>query len=191
MTTAEARELDERVAASLTRWFAVNGHRVPSAAELAQVTARLREVIAERGLPRVPADGGPEEATELPAAECGPLEQRVLGELAADGRWTTPVRQLVKACLQPEFRRCRDSYRERSADGTCRRQDLDKARGRLSGSPCVDCPYWLELTPEQHGRVLRENWAGDPAVLAEHRDVFLPADFRELRRCVRRIAEGK
>jgi hypothetical protein len=95
---------------------------------------------------------------------------------------------LVKACLQPEFRRCRDSYREREPDGTCRRQDRDKARARLSGSHCVDCPYWLELTPEQHRRVLRDNWSGDPSALAENEDTYLPADFRELRRCVRRIA---
>lgn len=191
MTTEQARELERRVGASVTRWFLGNGDAAPSTAELAGVAARLREVIVERGLPRVPPGGRPEEAAELPAAECGPLERRVLGELAADPRWATPVRQLVKACLQPEFRRCRDSYRERSPEGSCRRQDLDKARARLSGSHCVDCPYWLELTPEQHRRVLRENWVGDPAVLVAREDVFLPADFRELRRCVRRIAAAE
>lgn len=191
MTTEEAREFDARVRVGLARWFRANGHPVPSPEELAGVTARLLDVIAERGLPRVPPEGRPEEATELAAVECGPLERRVLGELARDAGWTTPVRQLVKACLQPEFRRCRDSFRERSDDGSCRRQELEKARGRLSGSPCVDCPYWLELTPEQHLRALRDNWAGDPALLAEHEDIFLPADFRELRRCVRRIAEGR
>lgn len=191
MTTEQARELERRVGASVTRWFLGNGDAAPSTAELAGVAARLREVIVERGLPRVPPGGRPEEAAEIPAAECGPLERRVLGELAADPRWATPVRQLVKACLQPEFRRCRDSYRERSPEGSCRRQDLDKARARLSGSHCVDCPYWLELTPEQHRRVLRENWVGDPAVLVAREDVFLPADFRELRRCVRRIAAAE
>lgn len=191
MTKEQAREFDQRSGLALARWFLANGHEAPSAAELAGVTARLRGVITERGLPRVPPAGRPEEAVELPAVECGALEQLVLGELAADPRWATPVRQLVKACLQPEFRRCRDSYRERESDGTCRRQDPDKARARLSGSPCVDCPYWLELTPEQHRRVLRENWAGDPAVLVENEDTFLPADFRELRRCVRRIAAAE
>jgi len=190
MNAEQADELDALAAACLRRWFHANGFPAPAEEEVAGVCARLRSVIAERGLPRVPPGGRPEEAVEMPAAECGPLERRVLGERVADPCWGTPVRQLVKACLQPEFRRCRDSYRERSPDGSCRRQDPEKAAGRLSGSPCVDCPYWLELTPAQHERALREAWAGDPAVLAARPEVFLPADFRELRRCVRRLAGG-
>ena len=34
-------------------------------------------------------------------------------------REAAAVRQLIKACLHPVFAQCRDSYRERSADGRC------------------------------------------------------------------------
>jgi hypothetical protein len=190
MSPAQAREFDALVVANLERWFRRNGHGPVSAADLAGVAERLRALLAEKGLPRIPAGGRPEKAVELPPEECAPLERRVLGPLVADERWATPVRQLVKACLQPEFRRCRDSYREREADGSCRRQQAGKVRGRLSGSPCVDCPYWLELTPEQHAGALRDGWAGDVAAFAADSELYLPSDFRALRRHVRACAQG-
>lgn len=190
MSPLQTREFDALVIANLERWFRRNGHAPVATADLAGVAERLRALLAEKGLPRVPPDGRPEQAGELPADECARLERSVLGPLVADERWTTPVRQLVKTCLQPEFRRCRDSYREREADGSCRRQQSGKARGRLSGSPCVDCPYWLELTAEQHARVVRDGWAGDRGAFESDPELYLPSDFRALRRHVRAIAAG-
>lgn len=190
MNPVEAREFDALVIANLERCFRRNGHALGAAADFAGVAERLRAVLAERGLPQVPPGGRPEAAVEMPAEECAPVERRVLGILVGDERWATPVRQLVKACLQPEFRRCRDSYRERDEDGTCRRQQAGKARGRLSGSPCVDCPYWLELTPEQHARALRDGWVGDVAAFESDVELYLPSDFRALRRHVRACARG-
>lgn len=98
------------------------------------------------------------------------------------------VRQLIKACLHPVFTQCRDSYRERSADGRCRRQEPDRTRVRVSGAPCVDCPYWTRLTAADHGRLLDAGWVGDPAAWHGEADLYLPEDFRALRRWVRRRA---
>jgi hypothetical protein len=190
MSPEQAREFDALVIANLERWFRRNGRFAVPAAECAGVAERLRSLLAEKGLPRVPPGGRPEEAGELPAEECAAMERCVLGPLGTDELWATPVRQLVKACLQPEFRRCRDSYREREADGSCRRQQAGKARGRLSGSPCVDCPYWLELTVERHARVVRDGWAGDVAAFESDAELYLPSDFRALRRHVRACAQG-
>jgi len=190
MNAAQEREFDALVVANLERWFRGNSRVQPGAEAFAGAASRLRALVAERGLPAVPPCGRPEAAPELIAEECAPLERRVLGPLVADARWATPVRQLVKACLQPEFRRCRDSYRERDTDGSCRRQQADKTRGRLSGSPCVDCPYWLELTPDQHARALRDGWAGERDAFESDPELYLPADFRALRRLVRAIASG-
>jgi hypothetical protein len=188
MSPEQAREFDALVIANLERWFRRNGHFAVPAADCAGVAERLRMSLAERGPPRVPPEGRPEQPVESPAGAYAPLERRVLGPLAEAAGWMTPVRQLVKACWYPEFRRCRDSYREREADGTCRRQESGQARGRLSGSPCVDCPYWLELTAVQHARVVREGWAGEAGAFAADPELYLPSDFRELRRLVRRIA---
>jgi hypothetical protein len=92
-----------------------------------------------------------------------------------------PVRQLVKACFHREFAICRDSYREVSSDGICRRQQLKKALGRVSGSHCVDCPYWTSLSEEEHAQRLGESWTADPGEFARNRSLYLPADFRALR----------
>ena len=58
-------------------------------------------------------------------------------------------------------------------------------RRRVSGAHCVDCPYWVTLTAEQHEVFLAENWHAGPGEFAKDRDVFLPEDFRALRRWVR------
>ena len=102
-----------------------------------------------------------------------------------------PARQLVKACFYPEFKTCRDSFREVSPDGTCRRQELARARVRVSGSHCVDCPHWVALTPDQHVRFLTRAWQpGRAAEFTAHRDVFLPEDFRALRRFLHGLARA-
>ena len=93
------------------------------------------------------------------------------------------MQQLVKACFYPEFTVCRDSFRELTKDGGCRRQELDRVRGRVSGAHCVDCPHWVGLTPEAHEKFLTSAWRAEGAgEWAGNRGVFLPEDFRTLRR---------
>ncbi|HWA85155.1 MAG TPA: hypothetical protein VG710_02940 [Opitutus sp.] len=155
------------------------------------LAARLRKEIDERGLPAPLAAADMGRPGEMSAEEVAPIAARVLAGAAHAAALATPVRQLVKACFQPEFRKCRESYREVNADGNCRRQQLGVARGRVSGTHCVDCPYWLELEPAPHGKFLANAWVAGAAELAANRDVFLPEDFRALRRCVREMAKVK
>ena len=70
-------------------------------------------------------------------------------------------------------------------------QELARARGRVSGAHCVDCPHWVALTPEQHGRFLARAWQpAGAAEFAAHREVFLPEDFRALRRFLHALARA-
>lgn len=189
--------------AILVRYFRQNGQTPPSTSDLAGVAARLWALVAERGLPPplAPAERGtPGEMTD---EEVAPLLERVFGDLppAIRTALTSPAKQLVKACFYPEFKTCRDSFREVSPDGTCRRQELARARVRISGSHCVDCPHWVALSPEQHVRFLVRNWRAAPSggaagagTAAEeflaHRDIFLPEDFRALRRFLHALARS-
>jgi hypothetical protein len=100
----------------------------------------------------------------------------------APARLHRNVTQLVKACFYPEFTVCRDSFREVAKDGSCRRQELARVRQRVSGTHCVDCPHWVALTPAGHGELLQREWRSEPGILEDNCGVFLPEDFRELRR---------
>jgi len=169
--------------------YARQNDRAPwSAADTAAIGGRLWTLMAERGLPPplAPCDMGI--PGEMLPEEVAPLVARVLDGIADAAPLATPARQLVKACFQPEFRKCRDSFREVEPDGSCRRQQWKKARERISGSHCVDCPYWLSLTPAQHEAFLAKAWIGDSAQWVAHRYGFLPEDFRTLRQSVRRVA---
>lgn len=175
------KEFSRLVGAVLERFFAQNAAPGPAAAERVALAARLWALVVERGRPRplaVAERGAPGEMTE---AECAPLVARVLGG-TADPRWTTVARQLVKACFYPEFKTCRESWREVTADGACRRQELERTRGRVSGAHCVDCPHWVALPPASHEKFLAREWRGGAAAFAAHRGIFLPEDFRALRR---------
>ena len=191
--TPASQAFTDLTAAILTRYGRQNGQTPPPAAELAGFAARLWALIAERGLPRplTPAERGtPGEMTD---AEVAPLLDRVLGDLPPTSRAALagPAKQLVKACFYPEFKTCRDSFREVSPDGTCRRQELARARVRVSGSHCVDCPHWVALSPEQHVRFLARAWhSGDAAEFLAHREVFLPEDFRAFRRLLHGLARA-
>lgn len=162
-------------------------------AELEQIAARLWSVIEERGLP---APLGPDEVGspgDLPDGECTPLVARVLGDVAEPQRekLAVPVRQLVKACFHPEFRHCRDSFREVSPDGSCRRQQIDRVRTRVSGTHCIDCPHWVAFTAGQHVKFLEYEWQpGGRADLATYLAIFLPEDFRKLRHLLYAKARG-
>jgi hypothetical protein len=171
--------------AILARYFAQNSLPPPLAADRADFATQLWALIAERGLPRPlgPAERG--EPGEMSDEEVNPLLERVLAGVSPTGRVALagPAKQLVKACFYPEFKTCRDSFREISPDGSCRRQELARVRGRVSGTHCVDCPHWVALTPEQHIRFLFRNWRAEGREeLEAHRGVFLPEDFRALRR---------
>ncbi|MSU70071.1 MAG: hypothetical protein EXS39_04705 [Opitutaceae bacterium] len=169
----------------LRRFFRQNGLSPLPKTLPAEFLARVWAVVEEAGWPRPLA--GPEqgEPAEMAADRVADLAARVFAGLAFPERHAelvVPTRQLLKACLQPEFRRCRESYHE-VIDGACRRQELTRARGRMSGVHCVDCPYWVALRPGQHGALLTKAWvAGGPERFAAQREIFLPKDYRALRK---------
>lgn len=176
-----AEKFTQLVQAVLGRFLTQTGRPPVAAKSLQEFAVRLWALVQARGLPPplTPAEHG--EPGEMSAEEVAPLITRLVAGLSAveAAALAVPARQLVKACFNPHFKVCRDSFREVTADGSCRRQQLAKVRERVSGSHCVDCPYWLELTPAQHGRLLTRCWqSGD---LAAHREIFLPEDFRALR----------
>jgi hypothetical protein len=175
-----ADEFERRVTVVVERFFTQKSGSSPSVADTARFAAQLRQLVAERGLPRPLAPGEVGAPGGMAEEECAPLVARVAARLADPG-WADAARQLVKACFYPEFTVCRDSFREVARDGSCRRQELERVRGRISGAHCVDCPHWVALEPAAHADYLACEWRGDPAELARQRGVFLPEDFRALR----------
>lgn len=180
----DSADFDGLVQRLLRRFLAQHAAPPPPDAELRALAARLRQLIVQRGLPPPLHAGERGAPREMPDRETGPLVAVVAGE-GANPLLADAVRQLVKACFYPEFTECRDSYKARSPDGSCRRQQLERARGRVSGSHCVDCPYWLSLEPDDHAALLEESWCGEREEFRRNRGVFLPEDFRALRRAVR------
>ena len=175
-------EFLDGVGAILTRYFRQNAWPAPDPSELADVSARLLELLQARGLPPPLIEGETGAPGEMTAAEVAPLVDQVLGDAGSRERWLEPVRQLVKSCFHREFTTCRESYREKSPDGLCRRQQLERVRRRTSGSHCVDCPYWTSLDATAHAALLRASWCEEEATFDANREVFLPEDFRALRR---------
>ena len=177
----EAEEFSRLVGAVLGRFLAQNGRAGMTEAWGRAAGARLWAVGAERGLPPALAAGECGTPGGMSEAEVAPLVAGVLG--AECDEWlATAVKQVVKACLYPEFTVCRESFREVGKDGGCKRQELARVRGRVSGTHCVDCPHWVALAPERHGEMLARAWrVGGAGALAENRGVFLPEDFRALR----------
>jgi hypothetical protein len=151
---------------------------------LTQYAARLWQVVNEAGLPPPLAGDDSGEPGEMPAERAAELAAQVFAGLPLQERHVeldVPTRQLLKACLQPEFRQCRESYHE-VVDGACRRQQLKRVRARISGAHCVDCPYWVSLRSDQHRALLAKSWvSGDPAEFEQHAAIYLPEDFRALR----------
>ena len=172
--SAGTGEFEERVTAVLRRFARQQGD-VATDVEIASFVARLAAlVVPRRALLRAAGAAKPTEAelAEFAAQVAGPQPTPALVEAA---------RQLVKSCFYPEIDRCRDSYRAVSPDGECRRQILARARGRISGAHCVDCPHWLALSSREDAALLAGEWRGNPAVLAENPEVFLPEDYRRFR----------
>lgn len=171
-------------AACVNRYFAQNGLEILNPALLTEYVRRVWAIVNEVGLPEPLAPDEPGTPKEMPPAVATDLVMRVLsppefGPVRAE--LDTITRQLVKACLHPEFRECRESYKA-VVDGVCRRQMLARARERLSGAHCVDCPYWVALRTDQNCELLAKDWrAGDVRDFQASTGVFLPEDFRRLR----------
>lgn len=174
-------EFRSLVQAVVVRFYRQNAQAVPSKAELEAFASGLGAIVAERGLPPPLAAGDPGAPGGLPEAEITALVARFVPN-DANAFCTDVARQLVKTCFYPEFTVCRDSYRECGKDGVCRRQDADRARRRVSGSHCVDCPYWVTLGTSDHEAFLVAAWHAGPDAFQANRAVFLPEDFRALRR---------
>ena len=100
------------------------------------------------------------------------------------------AKQLIKGCYQPDKSPCCESYRETDEAGRCRRLELAYDLARASGAHCVDCPHWNEWSPEEHAARLAGAWKDGEAAFAANRGVFLPEDFRVLRRCAQARAPG-
>lgn len=176
---ANRAEFERLVAAMVARFGAQGGRAVPAEATL-RLAAQLGRVMEARGLPRPLREGESGAPGGMAEAEVALLVAQVTAGL--DEPWLTEVaRQLVKACFYPEFTVCRDSYREVARDGSCRRQELARVRGRISGAHCVDCPHWVALSPAAHAALLAGEWRGDATAFAAHREIFLPEDFRAFR----------
>jgi hypothetical protein len=182
-------EFGRIVSAVLTRFSRQVSHPAPAPQDVRRFTAQLRALIEQRGLPRPLADdecGAPGSMSE---GECAPLVKQIVAGLV-DPWLNDAARQFVKACFYPEFKVCRDSFREVGRDGACRRQELERALGRLSGAHCVDCPHWTALAADEHQAFLAREWRTDTATFLAHRDVFLPEDFRALRRWLHAAARN-
>lgn len=179
---AAQAEFSRLVGAVLARYLAQNGRAARAEADGAAIGARLWALVEERGLPRALQEGECGTPGGMSEEECAPLVARVRPG-AADEWMTKAVTQLVKACFYPEFTVCRDSFREPAKDGGCKRQELARVSARVSGAHCVDCPHWVGLAPGEHAEFLAREWrVGGAEAFYENRGVFLPEDFRALRR---------
>lgn len=183
-------EFEQIVATVLARVLGQQGQVVGDPARLRACATRLADLIATRGLPRPLAPGECGAPGGMAEAETGTLVAVVLGGGATEAPLAEAVKQLVKACFYPEFTVCRDSYREVTRDGACRRQQPERVRSRISGTHCVDCPHWVALEPEAHRERLSREWLQGPEAFARDRELFLPEDFRALRRWLWRAARS-
>jgi hypothetical protein len=185
----ERADFERQVAAVLARFVRQQGAGAVDGAALRGCAARLVGTIEARGLPPPLAPGECGSPGGMAETDVAARVAEVLGDVS-DATVADGVKQLVKACFYPEFTVCRDSYRELTRDGACRRQDPARVRGRISGTHCVDCPYWVALEPEAHAARLAAEWVAGPEALARDREMFLPEDFRGLRRWLWRAARA-
>lgn len=146
----------------------------------------LWEAAEAIGWPPPLSAGVTRRAGETPGAALEPRAVAAVAGVEGEAERTRllpVIRQLLKACVYPEFTECRDSYRAAGVDGRCSRQQPTVAAARISGSPCVDCPYFVTLPQPDHEALLRAGWIGAAAgALRPDSSVFLPKDFRALRR---------
>lgn len=182
---ADVETFADAVTALLARYARQNAMAVPPEITLRTIGRRLWGLLETRGWPEALAPGEKGAPGEMSAAEVEPLVAHLKTglEIETSPSWAVPLKQLVKACFHPWFLTCRETYREMGPDGMCRRQEWDRVRPRLSGSHCVDCPYWTTLTPDQHEALLRRHWQpGRIEEFTARPGAYLPEDFRRLRR---------
>src|SRR4051812_38240794 len=99
----------------LQRFLRQNGRAELREDVLRKMCEGIWRVAVREGLPRPLEAGEDGEPGEMAAPEVSRLMALALEGVAwpaESGEPGTPVRQLLKACLQPEFRNCRESYRE-------------------------------------------------------------------------------
>lgn len=144
----------------------------------------LWQVSSEYGFPE-PLDDDSGEGFPMDLDEVAELMAQILDLIdTTEYRLEIAIlsNQLLKAVLQPEFKRCRLSYCRPNQQGFCERQSLAHCRQRVSGAHCVDCPLFILTPPDKHPKILRMQWAKDKvAELESNIEVFLPNDFRQLR----------
>jgi hypothetical protein len=174
----DAQEFSRLAGAVVTRFFAQNGKAAPAMVGSGDFGAGLWRIVEEHGSRR--RDGASAKAGSFTEEALAGLVARVVaGE--EDPLLSSAAKQLLKACLYPELGACRDSFREASSDGVCRRQERSRVLGRISGTHCVDCPHWVALAPAPHAEFLQREWLGPAQEFRDHRREFLPEDFRALR----------
>jgi hypothetical protein len=181
---------EAQVSGLVNRFMAQNGQPALTEEESRRIATRLSAQVVARGLPRRLRPDEMGQPGELPSEELKAIVQEVLQDITASDATIDVTRQLVKACFYPEFKKCRESYREVNATGECRRQNVDRARERISGSHCVDCPYWTALTCSQGTALLSGAWRGEVREFETNREIFLPEDSRDFR-CTLRAWAGE
>jgi hypothetical protein len=170
---------------SLQRYFRQQDRPVPPESALVPFAQVLWKLVEKHGLPKPlePSDQGQHEnmSDESLRARLDEIWSRYrLTDYRKD--LEAPARHFVKGIWQPEFKKCRLSYKKTSPSGDCSRQSLDHARGRISGTHCVDCPYWVSVTAVKNERLLTKEWAPESVhELTSNLDVFLPDDYRNLK----------
>lgn len=169
----------------LRRHFAQNALPVPPDAALLAAARALWELGRRRGLPPALKTGEQGEPRELSESELAPLVEPIVSEFPipeARAHLGLAVRDLARTLFQPEFKKCRLSYKECAPGAAaCERQDVAAARLRISGAHCVDCPYWAQLSAEKNEKLLAKEWTGGGAAFSAQTTVFMPEDFRGLR----------
>jgi len=169
-------EFERSVGAVVTRFLKQNGLAPADEETLRALAAVLMAPVA-----------GGTTGRELPESVVKEGVARVLAVFSTPRpELTNLAKQLIKGCHQPDKSPCCESYHETDEAGRRRRQELAYDLVRVSGAHCVDCPHWGGWSPEEHADRLAGEWKDGAEVFAADRAVFLPEDFRKLRRCVRK-----
>lgn len=134
-----ARAWFETQAATVVgRMLLQDGGPAVSPSVIRTCVAALWDAAEAIGWPAPLPDGVACRAAETPGAALEPKVLAVAAQIEVDAeraRLLPVLRQLLKACVYPEFTECRDSYRASGADGRCARQQRAVAAARISGSP--------------------------------------------------------
>lgn len=171
-------EFARRVTAVVARGLRQTGQAPLGPGEAENLVAVLRALGEEGGWAARFAD----DRDEMSAAQVAEGVRRLTEALPLrGGEFAGVAKQVLKGCFQPAPAVCRDSYRECDAAGRCRRQEHAYDLARLSGTHCVDCPYWEMFAKVDHITWLAPQWHAGAADLNVAAEVYVPEDFRELR----------